>query len=525
MSNTNTLVELVNPFVAAAFSTLSMILNESPTRGQLSAKPIAVTSHQVNIVIGVTGDIVGHVIIGMSLTTADKTASIMIGQQVTTFDELAASAVGELGNMICGNGLLNLSQQGHTCDLTPPTVIRGKRHEQGPTSSAPRCLQGPDLGRQRRREVEEAAEGCVNLMANDIRVLVVDDSALMRKMVTDMLNQDPKIIVVGQARDGIDALEKAEALHPDVITLDVEMPNKDGLETLKELMQRRPTPVVMLSSLTQAGAETTLKCLQLGAIDFVGKPSGSISLDVDRVRGELLAKVKVASGHSTRLKSSNAVVQVLATTQANGSMNNPSATKGRPGSIGLLVIGSSTGGPKALHTVLPALPKDLGIPIVVIQHLPETFTAMLASRLDQDCALEVREVKVGDPLNPGVVHVAAGGKHLKYDSSGRAEFGMEPPIHGVRPAIDVTIASLLPRYGSKMLGVLLTGMGKDGAMGMKAICDAGGWSICQNEESCVVFGMPKAAIELGAASQILPLDQIAGAVVEAVRGANIRAAS
>lgn len=366
-------------------------------------------------------------------------------------------------------------------------------------------------------------------MANPIRVLVVDDSALMRKMVSDMLSRDPSILVVGQARDGVDALAKVQALQPDVVTLDVEMPVKDGLETLKELMASRPVPVVMLSSLTQAGADTTLKCLQLGAIDFVGKPSGSISLDVERVRSELVEKVKVAAMQTERMKGNPAPNQTAPTAIAAVSTpTSPSpATTPRPrsGPLSLLLIGSSTGGPKALHTVLPALPKDLGIPVVVVQHLPETFTAMLASRLNQECAMEVREAQPGDALTAGVIYIAAGGKHLKFDSYGRAEYGLEPPVHGVRPAVDVTVSSLIPRYGPKMLGVLLTGMGKDGALGMKAIHDAGGYTICQNEQTCVVYGMPKAAVELGAASAVLPLDSIAKAIVEAVRGAGLRAAS
>ena len=365
-------------------------------------------------------------------------------------------------------------------------------------------------------------------MSKPIRVLVVDDSALMRKMVTDMLSKDPAIEVVGQARDGEDALGKVQLLNPDVLTLDVEMPVKDGLETLKELMIKRPTPVVMLSSLTQAGAETTLKCLQMGAVDFVGKPSGSISLDVDRVRDELIEKVKVAANQAPRMKLAVVGAQV-APQHAPSYSSMPSVNvmppKPRSGAFGLLMIGSSTGGPKALHTVLPALPKDLGVPVVVVQHLPETFTAMLAARLNQECELEVREAKAGDALTPGVVYIAAGGKHLKFDGNGRAEFSMEPPVHGVRPAVDVTISSLMPRYGSKTLGVLLTGMGKDGAMGMKAIFDAGGHTICQDEASCVVYGMPKAAVDLGAASQILPLDKISKAIVEAIRSAGIRAAS
>ncbi len=346
-------------------------------------------------------------------------------------------------------------------------------------------------------------------MQNRIRVLVVDDSALMRKMVSDLLSQDAEIQVVGHARDGQDALAKMEILAPDVITMDIEMPVMDGVVALTEIMKRRPTPVVMLSSLTQQGAETTMRCLRLGAVDFVPKPSGSISLDLPKIGAELIEKVRGAyrAKESLLKRKADAVTQIQPKTFAR-----ISPASGRI--EGMLLIGSSTGGPRALHTLVPHLPADLGVPVVIVQHLPELFTAMLASKLEEESHFRVREAINGDVLRAGTILVAPGGKHLQFDKNGVAELNNAPTVHGVRPSIDVTLASLIPLYREKMVAVLLTGMGRDGAAGLKALKELGGETIAEHESTCVVYGMPKTAVEMGAANQVLPLPIIADAIKE-----------
>ncbi|MDQ2687563.1 MAG: chemotaxis-specific protein-glutamate methyltransferase CheB, partial [Armatimonadota bacterium] len=273
-------------------------------------------------------------------------------------------------------------------------------------------------------------------MTQMISVLVVDDSAFMRKMITEMLTDDPALRVIGQAYDGEDALHKLALLKPDVITLDVEMPRLDGLAALEQIMTRRPTPTVMLSSQTQAGAETTLRCLERGAVDFIAKPSGAISLDIRLIAAELVSKVKAAAGvPASRLRPRPAAARV---SPVMGIPTNLPAVGVNRGSGGVLVIGASTGGPRALQTLIPALPANLPVPAVIIQHMPSGFTASLARRLDAASPLCVREAAEGDPLRPGVVLVAPGGHHLTFDAHGAARLTDEPPIHGVRPAVDVT---------------------------------------------------------------------------------------
>ena len=353
-----------------------------------------------------------------------------------------------------------------------------------------------------------------------IRVLVVDDSAFMRKMVTEILDGDADCQVVGQAKNGTEALQKLEMLRPDVVTLDVEMPVMDGLTALGEIMDRRPTPVVMLSSLTQQGADMTMRCLERGAVDFVGKPGGAISLNIATVGVELIAKVKVAARARIR--------PLVAVRKAPPAPNAGDVGAGRPvrtppalgagGRLGgVLLIGSSTGGPRALQTLVPSLPADLGVPVVVVQHMPPGFTASLAQRLDAESPLCVREAAPGDALVPGHVLIAPGGHHLQFDGMGRVFLSDEPPVHGVRPSVDVTLDSLTRLCGKRLVAVLLTGMGKDGARGLKALRDLGGGTLAEDESTCVVYGMPRAAWELGGVGQMLPLPQIAAAAVLSLR--------
>lgn len=372
-----------------------------------------------------------------------------------------------------------------------------------------------------------------------IRVLVVDDSAFMRKMVAEILARDAGLCIVGQARDGADALVKLDSLRPDVITLDVEMPVLDGFGALTEIMRRRPTPVLMLSSLTQAGADATLRCLELGAVDFVGKPSGAISLDIEKVATELITKVKAAAGARvlSRLAGSppspwregvqDEKEEFSGNTRAAASSFRPSLLSKRPSlrreggplagreRISVLVIGASTGGPRALQTLIPALPAELGVPIVIVQHMPPGFTASLARRLEQTSPFTAREAADGDRLQPGVILVAPGGRHLQFTSGGVVHLTDDPPVHGVRPAVDVTLASLAPLYGPRLLAILLTGMGRDGARGLKLALDRGGQTLAEDETTCVVYGMPKAAAEIGAVGSLLPLTALAPAIARA----------
>ena len=343
-----------------------------------------------------------------------------------------------------------------------------------------------------------------------ISVLIVDDSALMRKMLTNMIASDPALAVVGQARDGADALRQVEALRPDVITMDIEMPSMSGIEALKQIMERRPTPVIMVSSLTHDGAETTLRCLSLGAFDFIGKPSGAISLNIETVRGDLIAKIKAAKSASAQRISSLPRSAVAA--------SSPAATLPKPSNADItcaaVVIGASTGGPRALETLLPKLAPDLGVPIIIVQHMPETFTGALAKRLALCSGLKVREAAQGEKLQANAVLIAPGGKHLEFAAGGVVRLTDDPPVHGVRPSIDITIASLIKLYGKRTLAVLLTGMGKDGARGLCAVRALGGHTIAEDESTCAVYGMPRAAGEMDAVERMLPLPEIAPAIVQ-----------
>jgi two-component system chemotaxis response regulator CheB len=338
-----------------------------------------------------------------------------------------------------------------------------------------------------------------------IKVLVVDDSAFMRKMITDILTSDATINVVGQARDGADALAKVALLRPDVVTMDIEMPVMDGITALTEMLRRNPVPVVMLSSLTQQGAEATLRCLEIGAVDFVSKPSGSISLDIKIVEAELIAKVKAAS---VARFGRSAVLSVRPTAPIELAARHK---------FSVIVIGSSTGGPRALQQIIPNIPVSIGVPIVIIQHMPPGFTASLAQRLQQSSSFIVKEAENGDRLTVGTILVAPGGRHLIFENGGIARLSDEPPIHGVRPAVDITMSSLAHLYGSNILGVILTGMGKDGARALKQVSDNGGLTLAEDETTCVVYGMPKAAFELGGVQNLLPLQEIAPAISQACK--------
>lgn len=355
-------------------------------------------------------------------------------------------------------------------------------------------------------------------MARTVRVLVVDDSAFMRKVLRELLESDPLIQVVGTARDGQDGVRQALALQPDVVTMDIEMPRLDGFGALRELMSARPTPVVMVSSHTQEGAEATIKALTLGAVDFVAKPSGSISLNMHVTRDELIAKVKGAAGATPRYR--RVLAELPPLRREIGRLPPFATVSAAQAELPLqriVAIGCSTGGPGALHQLIPRLPADLPAAYLVVQHMPPGFTKSLANRLNEISAVRVKEAEEGDPLRAGQVLVAPGGFHMIVGADGRIQLNQEPPQHGVRPAVDRLFDSLAPLYGERLIGVILTGMGYDGAKGMGQMKRRGARTIAEDASTCIVYGMPKVVIELGLADQVLPVHEIPDAVIRLVR--------
>lgn len=343
-----------------------------------------------------------------------------------------------------------------------------------------------------------------------IRVLVVDDSAFMRRVVGDAIASQPDMQLAGVARNGLEALLKVEQLQPDVVTLDIEMPEMDGLTALRHLMARYPRPVVMLSTMTQAGAATTLRALSIGAIDFVAKPSGALALDFRQVREELLHKVRVAARAQVR--------QATREIYRPASPSKPTAR--RDGFDHLVVIGSSTGGPRALSRLIPELAADGRTAYLVVQHMPAAFTRCLAERLDASSQLVVREAATGDRLEAGTALVAPGDYHVRVTRSGAVELDQSPRVHGVRPSVDVALRSAAEHRGARTVAVILTGMGQDGADGAASVRQAGGWVIAEDEASCVVWGMPRAVVERGLAHRVVPLDGMAQAIVASASAAH-----
>jgi len=339
-----------------------------------------------------------------------------------------------------------------------------------------------------------------------IKVLVVDDSALARKIITDSLATDPEIEVIGGAVDPFVAREKILALNPDVLTLDIEMPRMDGLTFLKLLMRHRPMPVIIMSSLTPEGSDTALEALQAGAIDVIGKPSGALTAYCDQL--VLAEKVKAAA--QARL--------IRAWTQPNRPAPGTIIPSGNPRDI--IVLGASTGGTEALKTILTSMPAS-SPPICVVQHIPAQFSAAFAARLDGLCAIEVREARSGDELVPGRALIAPGGQHMFVRwANGRyvACLSDAPPVHHQRPSVDILFDSVVKAGGAgNAIAALLTGMGRDGAAGLYNLRQNGAFTIAQSEATCVVFGMPRQAIELGAVDEVIDLPDIANALVRPSR--------
>lgn len=339
-------------------------------------------------------------------------------------------------------------------------------------------------------------------MSQPIRVLIVDDSAFMRVSIARHLERDPAIQVVGSARDGIEALERIAQLRPDVLTLDVEMPRMDGITALQRIMAECPTPVVMLSSRTQQGARTTIQALMRGAIDFVPKPDGL--RDAQTVMAELIDKIKAAAGARPLAPPLRAPM-----VSAGGKAAPQALQSGDP----VIIIGASTGGPHALEQVFANLPAQLPAAIVVIQHMPAGFTQSLAQRLNDTHPFSIREATDGDQLARGLALLAPGDAHLRFSRHGRVALDGGPRRNHVRPSIDVAMESAVEQYGSRVIGVVLTGMGMDGTAGARCIKAAGGNVIAEHESTSIVYGMPRSVIEAGLADLVAPLPDLAAAIV------------
>mgnify|MGYP005850128015 CR=1 FL=1 len=346
-----------------------------------------------------------------------------------------------------------------------------------------------------------------------VRVLVVDDSAFMRYVISKELSADPAIEVAGAARDGMDALEKIAQLRPDVVTLDLEMPRMDGLTALETIMDEIPVPVILLSSLSQEGASVTIRGLELGAVDFVPKPPPIHASSSRSTWEQLLAKVKGAAGLDVR----RLRARVRGASRRVARQTLPARGDRRVGK--LVVLGSSTGGPRALFDVVPRLPADLPAALLVVQHMPAGFTRSLAARLNEVARLEVREAVDGDEIKGGLALVAPGDYHMAVRRGGMVSLDKSPPIHGVRPAVDVTMESAASVYGAATIGVVLTGMGSDGTRGALSIKRAGGTVIAEDESTCVVYGMPRCVREAGAADRIVRLNRVADAIVQLIGAA------
>jgi two-component system chemotaxis response regulator CheB len=349
-----------------------------------------------------------------------------------------------------------------------------------------------------------------------IKVLVVDDSAFMRVLISDMLNAGSEIEVIGVAKDGEEGVEKVKALSPDVITMDVEMPKMNGIAAVKHIMAEKPTPVVMLSGVTKKNADVTLEALAKGAFDFVTKPSGSLSLDIDRVKGELIAKIKSAYAYAGKIgvgmKRLQGVKKYGVPAHDYATYTRAPAEEGRI-SKKVVVIGSSTGGPKSLDEIFSALPNGIPAGMLVVQHMPPYFTKSLAERLDKHSPVRVREGADGNMITNGSALLAPGDYHMTVNNR-KIHLNKEPPVNAIRPSVDVTMLSIAKTYGSNAVGVLLTGMGKDGAEGMKAIKERGGKTIACDENTSIIFGMPKEAIKLGCVDKIAPLYEIADEIMK-----------
>ena len=367
-----------------------------------------------------------------------------------------------------------------------------------------------------------------------IRVLIVDDSAFMRKVLQSIISADPALEVCGEARDGRDAVEKTEQLNPDVLTMDINMPHVDGLQATEIIMSKQPKPIVIVSSESRDGADITLKALELGAIDFVAKPSSGIDLDMNSVRDELVRKLKLSAKvrvvrTAVRSKLGAEIASSAPRTEpapppiatsAGGAaaapararqpeLSPPSPTMLRAnGKFPVIVVAASTGGPQTLMNFVPRFPAGFAGAVILVQHMPGTFTSQFSTQLAEIAQMKVKEAEQGELLQPGVLYVCPGSHHLRITATGRITLDDGPRISGYRPCADVTMETVAQFAGPMSIGVVLTGMGNDAARGVQTLKDAGGHVIAQDEASSIIFGMPAEAIKTGAVDQVLGIDNI-----------------
>ncbi|KJR43146.1 response regulator receiver modulated CheB methylesterase [Candidatus Magnetoovum chiemensis] len=347
---------------------------------------------------------------------------------------------------------------------------------------------------------------------NTIKVLIVDDSAFMRNALRSMITSDPSLEVIGAARDGQEAIDLVSKLKPDIVTLDVEMPRMNGLEALRVIMETNPLPVVMVSSLTIDGAKTTLDALDLGAVDFIPKNLSELSLNIVHIKQLLVEKLKEFGSKKIHYR------HIIRKEKRQKEEPRKSLLFTSAQRMNIVAIGCSTGGPKALQMVVPYFPVNFSVPVVISQHMPPNFTGPFAQRLDQLSNLKVKEAKEGDKIESGVVYIAPGGGHMSI-----IKRGVERTVHIsqdknfiYKPSVDLLMLSVAESYPGTCLGVILTGMGNDGLKGMKAIKKSGGRTISQDEDTCVVYGMPKAVVDAGIADKIVPISEIAGEIINSV---------
>lgn len=363
-----------------------------------------------------------------------------------------------------------------------------------------------------------------------IRVLICDDSAVMRALLTDIIGREPDMEVVGTAADALVARELIRSREPDVLTLDVEMPQMDGLDFLGRLMRLHPMAVVMISNLTERGSDASLRALELGALEIVGKPRARSAEALAEYAGQLVERIRAAHQAWMRMggRALATVPRVVPVPGGATAMRIEPPPQPRPPAGGatvragsrIIFIGASTGGTEAIKEVLLGLPAN-SPPILIVQHMPEMFTASFARRLDGMAAMRVKEAEAGDRVLPGTAYLAPGHSHLSIRRVGtgyQCELARSEPVNRHRPAVDVLFRSAADQVGAAAIGVLLTGMGKDGAAGLRQMRDAGGWTIAQDQDSCVVYGMPREAVALGAVHQVLPLREIAAGLLQRMSG-------
>jgi two-component system chemotaxis response regulator CheB len=364
-------------------------------------------------------------------------------------------------------------------------------------------------------------------LSKKFRVLVVDDSAFMRKVLESIFNADEQLVVIGHAKDGREAIALAESLKPDVITMDLNMPHLDGLQATAQIMTTNPRPIVVVSSESKEGASSTLRALELGAIDFVTKPSSGIDLDMQSVKDDLLRKVRIAAKVRV-VRTASRLAAALQAPMNGGAAPKPQPPAARPANpaafpadmrFPVVVLAASTGGPATVMRLAPGFTKDFPAAVILVQHMPAAFTTQYALQLAEFTGIRVKEAEANEPVQPGTFYICPGGQHLRVSPTGRMQLdGATGRIDGYLPNIDVTMESVAAFAGAMSIGVVLTGMGSDGARGAKAIKNAGGYVVAQDEATSVIFGMPAEAIKSGAVDQVLGIDDIYSSIENRVLG-------